>query len=124
MIEQLAIDAFNSRLTANLNTIKTMRPAQLDTLKNEGSQAEALLKNRELALFIHQYKFELLDALSAITGHTQEDNSRRVAIANQLAGIDGFVTTLKRSVYMKDKIVTQQASPTEPKFNLKGNEVL
>jgi esterase/lipase superfamily enzyme len=124
MIEQLAIDAFNTRLTANLNTIKTMRPAQLDTLKNEGSQAEALLKNRELALFIHQYKFELLDALSAITGHSEEDNSRRVAISNQVAGIDGFVNTLKRSVYMKNKIVTQQANPGEPIANLKGNEVL
>jgi hypothetical protein len=117
MIEQIAIDAFNTRLTANLNTIKTMRPAQLDTLKNEGSQAEALLKHRELALFIHQYKFELLDALSAITGHTEEDNSRRVAISNQVAGIDGFVNTLKRSVYMKNKIVTQQANPGEPIAN-------
>jgi hypothetical protein len=124
MIEQTAIDAFNARLTVNINNIKTMKPSQLDQVKNEGSQAEALLKNRELALFIHQYKFELLDALTDISGHSEEDNSRRVAISNQVAGLDGFVTALKRSVYMKNKVVTMQAQPAQPTDNFKGNEVL
>ena len=66
MIEQAAIDAFNSRLTANLNTIKTMTPAQQDQVKVQGSNAEALLKNRDLALFIHQWKFETLDVYGLI----------------------------------------------------------
>ena len=111
MITTDAIDAFNSRLTINLNSIKTMKPSQLDQVKSLGSNAEALLKNKDLALFVHQFKFELADALTAITGHTAEDNNRRVAYSNQLAGIEGFIQSLHRAVYMKNKVVTQQTEP-------------
>jgi hypothetical protein len=121
MLTAETIDAFNTRLTVNLNTIKQMKPSQLDQVKSQGSLAESLLKNRDLALFIHQYKFECLDSLGAITGHTEEDNSRRVAVSNQLSGIDGFVASLQRAVYMKNRVVTLQ---TEPAPNSKGNEVL
>ena len=111
MITTDAIDAFNSRLTVNLNSIKTMKTSQLDQVKSLGSNAEALLKNKDLALFVHQFKFELADALTAITGHTEEDNNRRVAYSNQLAGIEGFIQSLHRAVHMKNKVVTQQTGP-------------
>lgn len=121
MLTQETIDAFNTRLTVNLNTIKAMKPSELDRVKAQGSTAEALLKNRDLALFIHQYKFEIADALTAISGHTEEDNGKRVALSNQLSGIDGFVASLQRAVYMKNRVVTLQS---EPALNSKGNEVL
>ena len=121
MLTQETIDAFNTRLTVNLNTIKTMKPSELDRVKSQGSIAEALLKNRDLALFIHQHKFEIADALTAISGHTEEDNSRRVALANQLSGLDGFVASLQRALYMKNRVVTLQSEPT---LNSKGNEIL
>jgi len=122
MISNDAIDEFNTRLTVNLNNIKSMTPGQQDQVKAHGSEAEQLLKNKQMALFMHQYKFELTDALVAIQGHTEEDNSRRVAISNQLAGLDGFVASLQRAVYMKNRVVTLQTG--EPALNLKGNEVL
>ena len=112
MLTQETIDAFNTRLTVNLNTIKQMKPSELDRVKSQGSTAEALLKNRDMALFIHQYKFELADALSAISGHTVEDNNKRVAVSNQLAGIDGFVSSLQRAAFMKNKVVNLQQDPT------------
>jgi hypothetical protein len=121
MLTQETIDAFNTRLTVNLNTIKTMKASELDRVKSQGSNAEALLKNRDLAMFIHQHKFEIADALTAITGHSAEDNNQRVALSNQLSGIDGFVATLQRAVYMKNRVVTLQ---TEPAPNSKGNQVL
>ena len=121
MLTQDTIDAFNTRLTVNLNTIKQMKPSELDRVKQQGSVAEALLKNRDLALFIHQYKFECLDAITAISGHSEEDNGRRVALSNQLSGIDGFVASLQRALYMKNRVVTLQQ---EPALNSKGNEVL
>jgi hypothetical protein len=111
MITQEAVDAFNARLTVNLNNIKTMKPSELDQVKNLGSQAEALLKNKDLAFFIHQFKFEVADALTAIAGHSADDNSRRVALTNQLSGIEEFIKTLQRAVYMKNRVVTQQAEP-------------
>jgi hypothetical protein len=120
MLTQDTIDAFNTRLTVNMSTIKSMRPSELDRVKAQGSVAESLLKNRDLALFIHQFKFEVADALVAVTGHTQEDNNMRVALSNQLSGIDGFVASLQRAVYMKNKVVTQK----EPTSNTKGNQVL
>lgn len=108
MIEQQTIDAYNSRLTVDLNRIKAMTPSQLDQVKAYGSQAESLLKNKDLALMIHHFKFEVTDALASIHGHTQDDNARRIALSNQLAGIDGFVASLQRAVYMKNRVVTQQ----------------
>ena len=110
MLTQDTIDAFNSRLTVNLNTIKNMTASQLDRVKTHGSAAEALLKNKDLALFIHQWKFEILDQIAAISSHSADDNAKRIALNNQLAGIDSFVATLQRSVYMKNRAVSQQQS--------------
>ena len=112
MITDEAIDAFNSRLTITLNNIKTMKPAELDRVKNLGSQAEALLKNRDLAFYIHQFKFEIVDTLAAITGHGADDNAKRIALTHQLAGIEEFIKSLQRAVYMKNRVVTQQSEPT------------
>lgn len=116
MIEQETIQAFNSRLNVDLNNIKKMTPAQLDQVKHYGSQAEALLKNKDLALFIHHFKFEVADTLSAINGYGPEDNNRRIALSNELRGIDQFIATLQRAVYMKNRAVTQQQEgpATEP----------
>ena len=108
MINQDTITAFNSRLTVDLNSIKKMSPSQLDQVKAYGSQAEALLKNKDLALFIHHFKFDVADQLAGLNGHTPDDNARRVALSNELRGIDQFVSTLQRAVYMKNKVVTQQ----------------
>lgn len=108
MIKPETIEAYNSRLTVDLNLIKKMTPSQLDGVKNYGSQAEALLKNKELALMIHHFKFEVADALSAIQGHDADSNARRVALSNQLTGIDSFIATLQRAVYMKNRVVNQQ----------------
>jgi hypothetical protein len=113
MIEQETIQAFNSRLNVDLNNIKKMTPSQLDAVKTYGSQAEALLKNKDMALFVHHFKFEVADALSSIAGHSPEDNARRVALSNELRGIDQFVATLQRAVYMKNRVVTQQTSKVD-----------
>ena len=122
MITQEAIDAYNNRLTVDLNNIKKMTPSQLDQVKHYGSQAEALLKNKDLALFIHHFKFEVADALANLNGHTTDDNARRIALSNELRGIDQFIATLQRAVYMKNKVVIQQtagAVETEPTDPLK-----
>ena len=116
MLTQDTIDAFNTRLTVNLNNIKSMTASELDRVKAHGSTAEALLKNRDLALFVHQWKFEVLDQLTAVSGHTADDNARRIALSNQLAGIESFVASLQRALYMKNRVVTLQAGPTE-KYN-------
>lgn len=113
MITPDAIDAYNNRLTVDLNNIKKMTPGQLDQVKHYGSQAEALLKNKDLALFIHHFKFELADTLANLNGHTPDDNARRIALSNELRGIDQFIATLQRAVYMKNRVVTQQTSKVD-----------
>jgi hypothetical protein len=114
MINNETVEAFNNRLTADLNNIKKMTPAQLDRVKDLGSQAENLLKNKDFAYFVHQFKFERVDVLAEIGGHTETDNSQRVAISNQLAGVDEFVKTLKRAVYFKNRVVSQQTGSQAP----------
>ena len=111
MISDEAIDAYNTRLTVDITRISTLTPSQRDTVKNYGSQAEALLKNRDLGQFIHHYKFLLSDIQSEISAHTDEANSERVAMANQLTGIQGFVNSLKRAVYYKNKVVSWEQQP-------------
>ena len=119
MINSDTIDHFNTRLNADLNNIKKMTAGQLDQVKSYGSRADALLKNRDLAMMIHHYKFDVLDAISAIPAHDTDSNARRVALSNQLTGIDQFVATLQRAVYLKNRIVNQQeegpqADPVDP----------
>jgi uncharacterized protein YpbB len=108
MIDKDVIDAFNARPRVDLNNIKKMSPAELDRVKNWGTQAETLLKNRDFAMFVHQFKFEMIDVLAEVRTHTTDDNATRIALSNQLAGIDGFVSMLKRAVYFKDRVVNQQ----------------
>ena len=111
MISEETIEFYNNRLTIDLNGIKKLTPVQQDRVRHYGSQAEALLKNKDLAMFIHHYKFEVADQLSSIRGHTPDDNAQRVALCNELAGIDSFVTTLKRAVYLKSKLGNTEIVP-------------
>lgn len=108
MIQPDTIESYNRRMTADLNSIKTMTAGQLDQVKAYGSQAEALLKNRDLAMMIHHFKFDIMDQLTAMSGHDPDSNNRRVALSNQLTGIDAFVASLQRAVYMKNRVVQQQ----------------
>ena len=55
-------------------------------------------------MFVHHFKFSLADELASIRGHQPDDNARRVALSNELAGIDNFVSTLKRAVYYKNRL--------------------
>ena len=109
MIENNVVEAFNNRLTIDLNNIKKMTPGQLDRVKELGSQAENLLKNKDFAYFVHTFKFECVDVLTEINTHTEADNAQRVAVSNQLAGIDGFIKSLKRAVYFRNRVVSQQS---------------
>jgi hypothetical protein len=117
MISKETFDAYNAKMTVNPNNIKKMAPAQRDAVVGWGTAAENLLKNRDLAQFMHEYKFELCDALVDILGHTAEDDARRVAIGNRLAGLDGFVVLLKRAVHYKNQAVSIRDNIERPVDN-------
>lgn len=114
MIQDDIVEAYNNRLTANLTNIKTMTPSQLDRVKQIGSAAENLLKNKDFILFVRQFQIESVDTLTEIKSHTDEDNALRIAVSNQLSGIDSFIGLLKRQVFLKNKVVTQQQVAEEP----------
>jgi hypothetical protein len=59
----------------------------------------------------------LCDALSEIAGHTDTDDRKRVAISNQIAGVDGFVALLQRAVYFKNRVVNLQQGAVDPAQN-------
>jgi len=104
MINEDTIEHYNSRLTLDLSQLSKLTPSQKDQVRHYGSQAEALLKNKDLAMFVHHFKFSLADELASIRSHTLDDNTRRIAISNELAGIDNFVSSLKRAVYLRNRI--------------------
>jgi hypothetical protein len=111
MINEEAVDAYNSRLTMDLSQPSKLTTSQKDQVRHYGSQAEALLKNRDLAMFVHHFKFSLADDLASIRSHQPDDNARRIAISNELAGIDNFVNSLKRAVYLKNRIGNTEEVP-------------
>ena len=111
MINENSIEFYNDRLTFDYAKIKDLTPQQKDKIRTYGSQAENLLKSRDLAMFIHHYKFEVIDQLSSIRGHTPEDNQQRIAMANELSGIDNFINTMKRAVYYKNKVGNSEVEP-------------
>jgi hypothetical protein len=104
MINDDTIEFYNNRLNVDLTNIKKLSTVQQDRVRHYGSQAEALLKSKDLAMFVHHWKFELTDTLSNIRGHSADDNTQRVALCNELGGIDSFITSLKRAVYLKNKL--------------------
>lgn len=104
MINENSVEFYNNRLTYDLSNMKNLTAAQQDRIRNYGSQAENLLMNKDLAMFVHHFKFQLADELIEISGHTQEDNTKRIALSNELKGIDSFVSSLKKAVYYKNKL--------------------
>ena len=81
MINENSIDNFNTRLTFDYSKVKELTPQQKDKIRNYGSQAESLMKNRDLAMFIHHHKFDI------------------------------FVNSLKRAVYLKTKVGNSEIEP-------------
>jgi hypothetical protein len=111
MIDENSIDHFNSRLTVDYSNVSKLSPAQKDKLRHYGSQAEELLTNKNFAMFVHHFKFQTADNIAAIRGHSVDDNTQRIALSNELAGIDSFVNTLKRAVYYKNKVGNSEIEP-------------
>jgi len=112
MINENSVEFYNTRLTLDISKLKTMTASQLDQIRNYGSQAETLLTNKNLAMFVHHFKFDLADQLAEKAGHSEIDDKERIAIANQLSGIDNFVNSLKRAVYLKNKVGNAEIAPT------------
>ena len=110
MISEDAVEAYNKRLTIDTSNPKKLTPSQRDAIKAYGSQAEALLKNRELAMFIHHFKFEVNDAMANIRSHSEEANAERIALANQLSGIDSFINTLKSAIYKRNVLIKAESA--------------
>jgi hypothetical protein len=111
MIDNNTIDFYNSRLTVDISQPSKLTTSQKDQVKHYGSLAEALLKNKDLAMFVHHFKFSLADELASIRSHQPDDNARRIAISNELVGIDNFVNSLKRAVYLKNRIGNTEQVP-------------
>lgn len=110
MISEDAVEAYNKRLTIDTSNPKKLTPGQRDAIKTYGNLAETLLTNRDLAMFIHHFKFEVNDVMTNIRTHTDEANAERIALANQLSGIDNFVNTLKSAVYKKNMMLKIDSS--------------
>lgn len=117
MINDELTAAFNQKPRVDINNIKKMTPGQLDQVKAYGSTAENLLKNKDFALFVHHYKFDMSDQVVAIGGHTPEDDARRLSIVHNIAGIDRFVEYLQNAVRFKNMAVNLQ-SPVNTKGNI------
>lgn len=113
MINEDVFEAFNNRLV-NITELSKLTPAQADKIKQLGSSAENLLKNRDFVLFVRQFQLETMDNLNETTGFTDEDNSKRIALSNHFNAMDTFINLLKRQVVLKNRVVSLQEKSQEP----------
>ena len=113
MINDDVFEAFNNRLV-NITELSKLSPTQADKVKAMGSSAENLLKNRDFVLFIRQFQLETMDQMNDTTGHSVDDNAKRIALANHFNAIDGFINLLKRQVVLKNRVVSLQEKSQEP----------
>ena len=114
MINDDVFEAFNNRLVSITEVSKLSVP-QADRVKQMGSAAENLLKNRDFVLFIRQFQLETMDALNEITSYDESDNAKRIALSNHFNAIDGFINLLKTQVVLKNRVVTlQEQKQQEP----------
>ena len=93
MISEDVFEAFNNRLVS-ITEVNKLGPQAQDRVKSMGSAAENLLKNRDFVLFVRQFQLETMDALNETTGHSQEDNARRIALSNHFNAMDSFINLL------------------------------
>ena len=113
IIDDELTSAFNAKPRVDINKLKTMTPSQLDRVKTYGSAAENLLLNKDFALFVHHYKFELMEYMTLVKGYTPEDDARRIASVHQMGGIDNFIASLQKAAWYKNKAVSQQQQKLE-----------
>ena len=116
MINDDVFEAFNNRLVS-ITELKTMSPSQLDKVKQLGSAAENLLKNKEFVLFVRQYQLETMDSIVSVGGYTAESQNEMLSLSNGLKGMDDFINLLKRQVHLKNQAVSQQAKQAQSPAN-------
>lgn len=116
MIKEDIFEAFNNRLVS-ITELKKLTPAQLDKVKQLGSAAENLLTNKDFVLFIRQFQLENIDGMTDITGYTDEDNAKRIALTNHFSAINEFINLLKRQVVLKNRVVSEQNKAVDPNTN-------
>lgn len=119
MISDDVIKHYNQLVRTSTN--QSLSTSEKDKIIQHGTKAESLLNNPDFAMFIHQYKFSIIDQLGSIVSHDQDSNARRVALANQVTGIDHFVSTLQKAVFQKNKMVSSMNQTSQIDSNTPSN---
>ena len=78
--------------------VKQLTTEAGDRIIERGARARELLNNEYLKAFVNQYRYDLVEQLSTIAGHGDEQNNRRIAIANSITGVDGFLQYLNAAI--------------------------
>ena len=89
----------------NVNAFKGASAGQLDDYENKIRYAEGLLKDAEFARLMLVITNEITNTMKDIQGHTQEDNNRRIALANQLTGVYMLTDKLQTYINRKQSVV-------------------
>ena len=97
----------------NLNQ-KPLTIEQEDEVVRTGNLAEGLVSDDKLLHFINLYKFEIVTELSGFSSHSDEVNNKRVALANYISGIDGFLDYLQKSINARDRIEIKRRGAISP----------
>lgn len=117
MIDDTARHSYNTRLTTVIRDVRALPVAAADRVVTHGTRAENLMANADFAQFMHETKFDVMDELAGLAGHTDTDNARRLALGHELRGLDRMISVLQRAQSMKQRVVNSRntqgvSSPT------------
>lgn len=112
MLTDLQIMAHNSRVSSiNLNKMSVDEQTRA---VQHGGTAERLLADQDLAKFIMSVKLDIMDELGGLSLHTEDGNNKRIALANQISGLDRLADSLKSAVVTKNRILDIQKGSISP----------
>tara|TARA_R110000772_G_scaffold268708_1_gene397803 strand:- start:516 stop:827 length:312 start_codon:yes stop_codon:yes gene_type:complete len=91
-----------------VNGLKGATAGELDDAETLIRYAESLLGDPQFKKFVRSVNNSIINEVMNIKGHTQDDNNRRVALNNQLTGINKVVEKLQDTVKVREKLVNQR----------------
>ena len=92
----------------NVNGLKNATASELDEAESLIRYAEILLNDAMFKKFMRSVNNEIINEIMSITGHSVDDNARRVALNNQLTGINKVVDKLQGVAKTKQRLVNQR----------------
>lgn len=114
MISKAAVQAFNTRLR-DTHRVEQFTPEIQARVLEHGDRARRLLADADLAQFIYEAKFGIIDDIQDTQGFDPAAETRRLALAHQLDGLQRLADTLHAAVSAGSRVAKLHQAAAQDK---------